>query len=189
MTVSEMGGNLNTMSSDLYVSKQAFKNAHFSIVHTVSVNHFVYLMFLLFSSTLVNPDQTVCWHFQSYSLLVNILCNGMALKWHKIMSMNLSVPNNTVMIQCFCISSLTVLVQVCIQFAVYMPHTVRMCVTHVILRLLYCMFCLRPRSDQSAECEGKWREISNNTGKNHIGQPTSFIDHSLKVTTVNIITI
>ncbi|XP_060773450.1 vascular endothelial growth factor receptor 2 isoform X2 [Neoarius graeffei] len=43
-----------------------------------------------------------------------------------------------------------------------------------------CPAKFQPRSDQSAECEGKWREISNNTGKNHIGQPTSFIDHSLK---------
>ncbi|XP_027001975.2 vascular endothelial growth factor receptor 2 [Tachysurus fulvidraco] len=43
-----------------------------------------------------------------------------------------------------------------------------------------CPAKFQPRSDHSAACEGKWREISNNTGRNHIGQPTSFIDSSLK---------
>ncbi|XP_017311905.1 vascular endothelial growth factor receptor 2 isoform X1 [Ictalurus punctatus] len=50
-----------------------------------------------------------------------------------------------------------------------------------------CPTKFHPRTVPSAECEGKWREISNNTGKNHIGQPTSFIDSSLKtVSTLKI---
>ncbi|KAM9435384.1 vascular endothelial growth factor receptor 2 isoform 2-T2 [Clarias gariepinus] len=43
-----------------------------------------------------------------------------------------------------------------------------------------CPAKFQPKSDQSATCEGKWRDISNNTGGNHIGQPTSFIDSSQK---------
>ncbi|KAK3542298.1 hypothetical protein QTP86_021960, partial [Hemibagrus guttatus] len=50
-----------------------------------------------------------------------------------------------------------------------------------------CPTKYQPRSGHSAKCEEKWREISNNTGKNHIGQPTSFIDSSLKtVSTLKI---
>ncbi|KAI5090429.1 vascular endothelial growth factor receptor 2 precursor [Silurus meridionalis] len=50
-----------------------------------------------------------------------------------------------------------------------------------------CPAKFQPRSDKIAECKGKWREISNNTGENHIGQPTSFIDSSLKtVSTLKI---
>uniref|UniRef100_A0A8B9L8Z7 receptor protein-tyrosine kinase n=1 Tax=Astyanax mexicanus TaxID=7994 RepID=A0A8B9L8Z7_ASTMX len=45
---------------------------------------------------------------------------------------------------------------------------------------MQCMSFHRPRSDQSAVCEGKWREISNNTGKNRIGQLITFTDSSLK---------
>ncbi|KAL6486117.1 hypothetical protein MHYP_G00055090 [Metynnis hypsauchen] len=43
-----------------------------------------------------------------------------------------------------------------------------------------CPARFQPKTDQTAECEGKWREISNNTGKNRIGRLTTFIDPSLK---------
>ncbi|XP_072538762.1 vascular endothelial growth factor receptor 2 [Salminus brasiliensis] len=43
-----------------------------------------------------------------------------------------------------------------------------------------CPARFQPRSDQSAVCKGKWREISNNTGKNRIDQLTTFTDRSLK---------
>lgn len=42
-------------------------------------------------------------------------------------------------------------------------------------------FTLRPKSDQSVVNCDKWREISNNTGKNPIISPTSVIERSLKV--------
>ncbi|KAI4890009.1 hypothetical protein NFI96_010860 [Prochilodus magdalenae] len=43
-----------------------------------------------------------------------------------------------------------------------------------------CPTRFQPKTDQTAECKGKWREISNNTGKNPLGQLTTFIDPSLK---------
>ncbi|XP_066532939.1 vascular endothelial growth factor receptor 2 [Hoplias malabaricus] len=43
-----------------------------------------------------------------------------------------------------------------------------------------CPARFQPKSNQNVKCEGKWREISNNTGKNHIGRLTTFIDPSLK---------
>ncbi|XP_076873231.1 vascular endothelial growth factor receptor 2 [Brachyhypopomus gauderio] len=43
------------------------------------------------------------------------------------------------------------------------------------------------RADQSTECEDKWRDISNNTGRNRIAPPTSITDSSLKtVSTLKI---
>ncbi len=39
----------------------------------------------------------------------------------------------------------------------------------------------RPKSDQSVVQCDKWREMSNNTGKNPIISPTSVIERSLKV--------
>ncbi len=48
-------------------------------------------------------------------------------------------------------------------------------VNHVII------MCHRPRSDQSVVPCDKWREMSNNTGKNPIISPTSVIERSLKV--------
>uniref|UniRef100_A0A4W4GYQ2 receptor protein-tyrosine kinase n=1 Tax=Electrophorus electricus TaxID=8005 RepID=A0A4W4GYQ2_ELEEL len=50
-----------------------------------------------------------------------------------------------------------------------------------------CPIRFQLRADQNSECEDKWRDISNNTGKNPINQPTSFTDHSLKtVSTLKI---